>query len=142
MAPETPTTPVTEAMRQRSHETATRQVRDWHGRFSERPAVEDLSEREMLRFWSHVDAAGDCWVWTGSKDRAGYGRTWRSTAPFPAHRVAYELLVGPIPAGLVIDHLCRNPACVNPDHLEPVTHRVNILRGHAPSIRSHRMARG
>jgi HNH endonuclease len=46
-----------------------------------------------------------------------------------AHRVVYETLVGPIPDGLVIDHLCRNPRCVRPDHMEPVTNQVNVLRG-------------
>mgnify|MGYP003501961059 CR=1 FL=1 len=73
-----------------------------------------------------------CWVWSGLRASGNwnYGRVTgldgRQTA---AHRLAYELLVGPIPDGLVIDHLCRNPACVNPIHLEPVTTEENVRRG-------------
>lgn len=73
-----------------------------------------------------------CWVWTGAKVRDGYGvicEGGNHGRNLRAHRVAYELLVGQIPSGLVIDHLCRNRACVNPAHLEPVTVRENILRG-------------
>ncbi len=71
---------------------------------------------------------GDCWEWTGAKAR-GYGYTWYEGKVSPAHRVVYELLVGGIPDGLQIDHLCRNPPCVNPDHLEPVTSEENTRRG-------------
>lgn len=52
-----------------------------------------------------------------------------------AHRIAYEIVIGPIPDGLVIDHLCRIPACVNPAHLEPVTSRENVLRGKVSALR-------
>jgi len=76
------------------------------------------------RFWACVDASGPCWLWTGSVDHKGYGRN-RGTR---AHRVAWELLVGPIPKGLTLDHLCRVRNCVNPDHLEVVTNRENIMR--------------
>lgn len=72
-----------------------------------------------------------CWLWTGSLDKDGYARVslggkgkWRR-----AQRAIYELLIGKIPNGLVLDHLCRNRACVNPEHLEPVSNRVNVLRG-------------
>ena len=70
-----------------------------------------------------------CWVWPGSL-RHGYGRVGLpDDTVVMAHRWVWERLRGPIPEGLVLDHLCRNRACVNPAHLEPVTDRVNILRG-------------
>ena len=81
------------------------------------------------RFWAKVRKTAGCWVWTGAKISSGYGEMSVKGKPQYAHRLAYELLVGPIPDGLVIDHLCRNTSCVNPAHLEVVTERVNILRG-------------
>lgn len=85
----------------------------------------------MERFWSKVDASGDCWEWTAGVNNRGYGyfHVAVGQSPVGAHRFAYEQLVGPIPDGLVIDHLCRNPPCVNPDHLEPVRFRENLMRG-------------
>lgn len=75
-----------------------------------------------------------CWIWTAARARTkGYGDTRFNGKTRRAHRVIYELLRGPIPHGLTLDHLCRNRACVNPDHLEPVNIRVNILRGDSPS---------
>lgn len=89
------------------------------------------------RFWSKVDASASCWVWTGASAGNGYGklgRTVNGKTAYPyAHRYAYELLVGPIPGGLVIDHLCKNRKCVNPDHLEAVTQRSNVMRSAAPT---------
>lgn len=70
-----------------------------------------------------------CWLWTGLMSRQGYGFASLNGKRIGAHRAAYMLLVGPIPTGLDLDHLCRHRACVNPDHLEAVTHRINILRG-------------
>lgn len=82
------------------------------------------------RFWAKVDKSGDCWLWTAAKNNQGYGVFGipgnKKVLP---HRFSYELVKGPIPLGLTIDHLCRTPLCVNPDHLEAVTHRVNNLRG-------------
>lgn len=82
------------------------------------------------RFWDKVDVTPGCWIWQGKPNAQGYGtHTIYHQERTPAHRFAYELLVGPIPEGLVIDHLCRNPICVNPAHLEPVTNWENVLRG-------------
>lgn len=83
----------------------------------------------MERFWSKVDKSGVCWNWTASKKYKNYGQFWYKGRNDFAHRVSYELCKGVIPDGLQIDHLCRNPSCVNPDHLEAVTQKENILRG-------------
>lgn len=101
-----------------------------HGHYK-RPPVEQ-------RFWNKVDKngpvpsfrpdLGPCWIWLGGKIE-GYGSFWKPSVHILAHRFSYELAKGPIPKGLEPDHLCRVPACVNPDHLEAVTRRVNILRG-------------
>lgn len=70
-----------------------------------------------------------CWLWTGAVTGAGYGKLSFRRRLEGAHRVAYELLRGEIAPGLHLDHLCRVPCCVNPDHLEPVTQRENLMRG-------------
>ena len=79
-------------------------------------------------------SADGCWPWRGDRNGKGYGRMFVRRADgrparIAAHRVMYERIVGPISAGLTIDHLCRNKVCVNPAHLEPVTIRENIRRG-------------
>jgi hypothetical protein len=85
------------------------------------------------RFWAKVERHSDseCWPWLAYKDPEGYGRfqVTPDRSDDRAHRVAYRLLYGPIPDGIELDHLCRNPACVNPLHLEAVDHRTNVLRG-------------
>ena len=81
------------------------------------------------RFLRAVKKSDSCWEWAHRLRKNGYGQFRIGDRMIIAHRVSYELFVGPIPAGLEIDHLCRNRGCVNPSHLEPVTKRVNILRG-------------
>ena len=74
-------------------------------------------------------SATGCWTFTGTLCPQGYGRFWYSGKDHRAHRVAYELLTGSIPSGMTLDHLCRNRACCNPSHLEPVSMGENVLRG-------------
>ena len=81
------------------------------------------------RLWPRVVVTGCCWYWTGAKIPTGYGSIRHQGKAKMVHRVAYEILVGPIPEGLELDHLCRVRNCVNPDHLDPVTHQVNVSRG-------------
>ncbi|MGN7160856.1 HNH endonuclease signature motif containing protein [Sphingomonas sp. SAFR-052] len=80
-----------------------------------------------------IDVASRCWVWTGGISRQGYGRVKVRGRDYKAHRFSWETFKGPIPDNLTIDHLCKNKACVNPDHLEPVTSRENILRSDGAS---------
>ena len=92
------------------------------------------------RFWARAEKGltpEDCWQWQGKLSDNGYGILWikpKPAGPTKAHRFAYELLVGPIPKGLEPDHRCRNRRCVNPDHLELVTHQVNLRRGEGGQI--------
>lgn len=81
------------------------------------------------RFFAKVAKSGDCWIWSGARGTGGYGRFRVAGRTREAHRVAYLMLVGPIPDGLQLDHLCRVRSCVNPAHLEPVTSRENTRRG-------------
>jgi HNH endonuclease len=79
-----------------------------------------------------------CILWNGAKTAAGYGTLNVQNTRQLVHRLAYELYVGPIPEGLTLDHLCRTRACINPEHLEAVTNRENILRGTSPSAKQAR----
>jgi hypothetical protein len=94
------------------------------------------------RIINNIVGEGDCWTWDAYCDARGYGRMPIKNGPTLAHRISYELFIGPIPEGLALDHLChtadltcqggpscRHRACVNPFHLEPVTHLENQARG-------------
>jgi hypothetical protein len=105
--------------------------------YTERPAI-------AVRFFRKVRKSDTgCWKWTGAQGKHGYGRFYINDHPsgrtsHAAHRVSYEMHKGAIPSGLVIDHLCNNPSCVNPDHLESKTNRENIIRGKGELMRIHR----
>jgi hypothetical protein len=106
----------------------------------------ELSEAVIARFWSKVDRRDDaeeCWPWLASVQvaRGGYGQFRVRPRTLRAHVIAYTLLVGPVPEGMVLDHLCRNPPCVNPAHLEPVTQGTNSRRGMAPTVIAFREGR-
>jgi hypothetical protein len=86
------------------------------GQGQEMKTLEERFEGKVTR-----NGPNECWEWLGGTDTDGYGLIWRNNAHAKAHRVAYEMSVGPIPQGYTIDHLCRNRLCVNPRHMEPVT---------------------
>ena len=90
--------------------------------------ADELHQRAAARFFAKVQKTETCWIWTSTKSH-GYGALTIEKKPVYAHRFSYQHFKGPIPKGREIDHLCRNRLCVNPDHLEAVTKKENILRG-------------
>lgn len=103
------------------------------------------SAQAEVRAFSHVVMVDSCWEWVGALSSDGYGRFHDGLRMVQAHRFMYEARRGPIGGGLSLDHLCRNRRCVNPDHLEIVTHRENCLRGESPSalvVRTNTCANG
>lgn len=89
-----------------------------------------MNASELQRFEDKYcpEPNSGCWLWTGGGSR-GYGYFWLRGRWRSTHRIAFEHYRGPVPEGLQLDHLCKTPACCNPDHLEPVLQRVNLLRG-------------
>ena len=94
-----------------------------------------LSSNEVDRFMAkvRVDHESGCWIWIAARWPDGYGAFRSGDRKVRAHRWSYVHHKGPIPDGLILDHLCRNPSCVNPYHLEAVTHQTNTLRGIGPA---------
>lgn len=113
----------------------------WH--HTGKPQGRTPRDRFLKRLWGNIDfdAPGGCWQWTGSINHNGYGQItvgmYGRHKTFLAHRAVYQQIVGPIRSE-TLDHLCRNRACVNPSHLEPVTQRVNLLRGMSPAAQAAR----
>ena len=97
-----------------------------------------LSPQDRFNLRVQVDETTGCHIWLGSKARWGYGTLRLNGKKIPAHRFAWEQIHGPVPLGLVLDHLCRNTSCVNPEHLEPVTGKENILRSQGRAAQNAR----
>lgn len=114
--------------------------------------IKKITSSYMLAFWRKVitPSSDSCWVWSGSVGRDGYIRySVKDVGTFYAHRLSYYFLVGEIPKGMTIDHLCRNRSCLNPRHLEVVPFHINARRGNCISsinrqkthcIRGHKLS--
>jgi hypothetical protein len=102
--------------------------------------IESLNAKEHRRLFAsiQVGVGGECWIWTGSKDAAGYGLCFLRGKTERIHRVMYALHVGPVPRGIEarrhaqVHHVCRNTSCCNPSHLQLVSQRINVLEGISP----------
>jgi hypothetical protein len=88
------------------------------------------------RFWAKVDKTGDCWIWTAGLNGTGYGSFKAYNKPYMAHRFVYEMLVGSIPDGMVVDHTCHVRTCVRPDHLRAATQKQNMENRDGPQSNS------
>jgi len=114
--------------RGRSHEPAPFHMESGSMRLDDR--IEMIARLER---WSVPEPMSGCWLWFGNASKSGYGQFTYKRVPIRAHRGSYMVHKGEIPEGMVIDHLCRNTYCINPDHLECVTQRENTMRGLGPS---------
>ena len=92
---------------------------------------------ELLMARVEPEPNSGCWLWTGGPSSEGYSRVWDNDLGgcVTGHVLVYETLIGPVPDGLELDHLCRVRICVRPSHLEPVTHQVNVLRGESITVK-------
>lgn len=113
--------------------------RAWAPNRTEAPPDPATGRRSALleRLWGFIEPepTSGCWIWLGARDKRGYGRLSFGGKSGFAHRVLYETYKSAVPSGHELDHRCRLTSCVNPDHLEPVTHRVNVLRGNGLTAR-------
>ena len=100
------------------------------------PVVKSSWESRFLSKIGPHDDEHECWLWLGSLDRDGYGSFWLSQRTLRAHRVAYAMSNGPIPDGLVIDHLCKVRSCVNPGHMRTCTNGENVLAENSQSFQA------
>lgn len=103
-------------------------------------SIPELSPEQIKRFWAKVEVhhPAACWHWLGGRNDGGYGQLMLNSGKYAAHRVAYTLLVGPVPPHLTIDHLCRNRLCVNPDHLRIASMYDNVMAAYGPPARNRR----
>lgn len=99
------------------------------------------ARRKLLRYVeTDTGYATPCWIWQLAKDTHGYGAVWQTNRTAQAHCVAYQEKVGPVPNGAELDHLCRVRCCVNPDHLDPVSHAENCQRGKRTKLSAPQVA--
>ena len=124
-----------------SHTRSTREMKDEHQ--VRVRLMTGLKVPVKDRFWTKANKTDTCWLWTANLDECGYRRISMNRIMRGAHRISYQMIVGEIPEGLEIDHLCRVRHCVNPDHLEVVTHKANMERSvHRNSLKVECQSRG
>lgn len=103
------------------------------GRASDLALIQRPDATLLQKFWARVELTGDCWIWAGVVGNSGYGKFTDGHKNRYAHRISYELFIGPIEGGNVIDHVCQIKACVNPNHLRQVTQSENLYAANGDS---------